>query len=473
MNTNLFKKFIQFAIGNGIVLILGFISAPIITRIISPSEMGKFSMFNTITNLLLVIVLLGIDQSYVRYYYEEEDKSQLLKRCIKIPLVVNFIFCALFLIFYKYISIYIVDEVNFLLVVLIVFHLFGSIFSRFALIQIRMKQRAKLYSLLNILMKIFYLIFIAVFFVLYKDSYMTLILATIIANLLMTLFAIYIEKKEWFGKGRNKLKTVDRELIRYGIPFVFSMAVTWIFQSADRIAIKQFCGYDEVGLYSGAMNIISLLNACQGAFTTFWVPVAYEKYSDNPNDTEFFSKINKIVSVVMLLIAILLITFKDLIVLLLGAEYREAVFIFPYLVFMPIMYTISETTVLGINFKKKTKNHIYIAIISAMVNIIGNLILVPIYGAIGAAISTGLAYIVFFATRTFIANKYYKIKLDLGKFAIATCITYVLATYSSFYTFNIGVFTISTLSIIIIILLYKDIFKELWKLINKNFKIKR
>lgn len=472
MNTNLFKKFIQFAIGNGVVLILGFISTPIITRIISPNEMGKFSMFNTITNLLLVIVLLGIDQSYVRYYYEEEDKGQLLRKCIKIPLIVNSIFCILFLIFYKYISIYIVDEVNFLLVVLIVFHLFGSVFSRFALIQIRMKQRAKLYSLLNVLMKIFYLIFIGVFFILYKDNYMTLILAIIISNLLMTLFAIYREKKEWFGKGSSKLKTVDRELIRYGIPFVFSMAVTWIFQSADRIAIKQFCGYDEVGLYSGAMNIISLLNACQGAFTTFWVPVAYEKYSENPKDSEFFSKINKIVSVTMLLIAILLITFKDLIVLLLGVEYRESVFIFPYLVFMPIMYTISETTVLGINFKKKTKNHIYIAIIAAIVNIIGNLILVPRYGSIGAAISTGLAYIVFFATRTFIANKYYKIKLDLWKFAIATSITYILATYSSFYTFNIGIFTISTLSIIIIIFLYKDIFKELWKLINKNVKNK-
>ena len=121
--------------------------------------------------------------------------------------------------------------------------------------------------------------------------------------------------------------------------------------------------------YSGAMTIIALLNTFQGAFTTFWTPVAYEKYNKNPEDTKFFSNINQIVSVAMLLLSVGLIATKDIIIGLLGKEYSGAQFIFPFLVFMPIMYTISETTVLGINFKKKTKYHGYIAVISAISNI--------------------------------------------------------------------------------------------------------
>ena len=55
MNNKLFKKFIEFGIGNLIVLITGFISSPIITRLILPEEFGKFSMFNTLTSLLIMI----------------------------------------------------------------------------------------------------------------------------------------------------------------------------------------------------------------------------------------------------------------------------------------------------------------------------------------------------------------------------------------------------------------------------------
>lgn len=474
MNNNLFKKFMEFGIGSIITLILGFITSPIITRIISPEQNGKFSMFNTIINLLMVIIILGLDQAYVRYYYEEDEESrnQLLKYCIKIPLMINTILGVIAIIFYKYISIYIVEEVSLSVVVLLIVNLFITIISRFALLQIRMKQKGKIYSLLNIIMKIVNLLFVILIFFVYKDNYMTLILASIYTNFIVTGLAIFFERHEFTKNKKTTLKTSKREILKFGIPLVFSMAITWIFQSIDRVTIKQFSGYEELGLYSGAMSIISLLNAVQSTFTTFWVPVAFERYSVNPNDKEFFKKINKIITLVMLIISIGLISCKDIVVLLLGPKYRGAVFIFPFLVFMPIMYTISETTVLGINFKNKSKYHINVATISAIFNFIGNLILVPKYGAKGAAISTGLAYIVFFSLRTYYSVKLYKVDYELYKFAISTVLVYILAIYSSFNTFNIIIFMLSGINIIIICMLYKDILIEfiniLKNYINKN-----
>lgn len=470
---NLFKKFIEFALGNGIVLILGFLSSPIITRIISPEEMGKFSMFNTVVNLLLLVVLLGVDQSYVRYYYEEEKEGriELLRNCIIIPILVNIVVGVAILFFYKPISIYVIDKASFTIAVLIIIHLTGSIISRFSLLQVRMQQKAKLFSLLNILNKASYLLLVGGFYFIYKNNSLTLIMAIVCSNMIVAFIGIFVERKTWFNfKVKNKMQISKSEIIRYGVPFVFSMAVTWIFQSIDRISIKQFCGYTEVGLYSGAMSIISLLNAVQSAFTTFWVPVAYERYSKDKNDTEFFTNVNKIVSVVMLLLAIGLIVSKDLLVLLLGPKYREAMFIFPYLVFMPIMYTISETTVLGINFKKKTKAHIYIAVISAVFNIIGNMVLVPKYGAKGAAISTGLAYIVFFSIRTYLSNKYYNVDYNIKKFAICTFVTYTLAAYSSFYNFNLIIFILAIISIVVIVIFYFDVFKKGYVILSKKIK---
>ncbi|MGR6005323.1 lipopolysaccharide biosynthesis protein [Bacillus paranthracis] len=158
-----------------------------------------------------------------------------------------------------------------------------------------------------------------------------------------------------FPNKKIELKTKDSELIKFGYPLMFTFLITWLFQSIDRIFIQYFNNYNELGLYSAAFSIIALLNAVQGAFTMFWVPVAYEMYNKDEKNIEFFERINKVVTYLMFLISILMIMFKDVIIFLLGEKFREASVIMPFLVFMPLMYTISETTVLGINFKKEIK----------------------------------------------------------------------------------------------------------------------
>ena len=281
---SLLKKFIEFAMGNFLVLIIGFISSPIITRIISPEEMGKFSIFNTITSLLLIFITLGVDQSYVRFYFEEEEecRSSLLRKCVKITLISNIFVSICMIVLYKPISYFVIEKKSIIIVLLIILHLNWSIISRFALLQIRMKQRGKLYSTLNVVLKLSYLVFVGLLYILFKNNYNTLVIATILSNIVITVMAVAIERKDWFQNNKSKLKVSRKEILKFGIPVAFSMAITWIFQSIDRVTIKEICGYSELGYYTGAMNIIALLNAVQGAFTTFWTPVALEHYSTNP-----------------------------------------------------------------------------------------------------------------------------------------------------------------------------------------------
>lgn len=471
---NLFKKFMEFAMGNGIVLIIGLLSTPIVTRLVLPEEYGRASMFVTITNLIIIVMTLGIDQSYVRFYNDEKEgnRPKLLRRSIKMPLLLNLALGLILLVLYKPISKMIVEEVSFILVMLMLVHSTFSIVSKFALLNVRMKQKGKLYSLLTIFNKVAYLIVVILAFTIFKNDYMTVVLATIIANLVMCLATIACDRISWFDfESKEPLKTTTRELINYGTPFIFSMAIIWIFQSIDRISVRAFSGLKEVGLYSGAMMIIALLTTVQGAFSTFWTPVAYEKYNKNPEDKQFFININEIVSLAMLVISILVIAFKDILIIFIGKEYRGAEFIFPFLVLMPIMYTISETTVMGINFGKNTKAHINVAIISAVANVIGNLILVPKYGAMGAAVSTGLAYVVFFASRTYYANKFYKVKYKLKKFALCVVAVYILAAYSSFYKFNTVILVLTIGSLALVLIMYKNVITDMWGKF-KNRKVK-
>ena len=469
----LLKSFIQFTLGNIMVLVLGLMITLISSRIISPYENGKYSMFVTVTSLITLLSTIGMDQAYVRYNYleDEEKRGVFLKRCLSFPILINIILGICLLLLYKPVSKFIIGKYSFLLVVAIVLNSTFTIIFNFAVLYIRMKQKAIVYSIINSLSKVFYLIIMLISYIYLKDNYFTLIIAIILSNLIVAIVAILLERKDWFYKiGDTKFKTSMGEMVKFGTPFIFSMSIIWVFQSIDKISLKTFSDYTQVGLYAGAINIVSLLNVIQSGFTAFWVPVAYEHYTKKPDDKEFFIFINEIVSFAMLLLSIILIGAKDLIIMLLGSSYREAVNIFPYLVFMPIMYTISETTVLGVNFAKKTRNHIYIAIISAITNIIGNLLLVPRFGAVGAAISTGIAYIIFFASRTYYSNKFYKVNFKLKKFAICIIAIYILAIYSTLNTFNISVILLTLVVMAILLLLYREVIYKIYTMI-KNFMI--
>lgn len=456
----LIKKFIEFAIGNGIVMIIGFISTPIITRMIIPEEFGKGAMFTTITGLIIVIITLGRDQSYIRYYNDEKEhnRGKLLRESIKLPLILNLILGLILMVFYKPVSNMIVGESSFIIVLLMVLHSAFSIIANFALLNIRMKQKGKLYSLFQVVNKVSYLVFIGILFMVFRDSYMTVVLATIISTLVMGGAAILNDRKQLLNfKVDEELNTKSSDLLKYGTPFLFSMSIIWIFQSIDKISLRVFSSLEEVGLYTGAMTIIALLNIVQSTFTTFWTPVAYNQYAKEPENHGFFIEINEIVSMIMLLISIVVIALKDVIILFLGKDYAGAQFIFPFLVLMPIMYTISETTVIGINFSKNTKYHINVAVVSAITNIIGNLILVPKLGAKGAAISTGLSYIVFLIARTYYSKKYYKVNYKLKKLWICIIPVYILAAYSSVYKFNSIIVYLSILSVVIVLAMYRNI----------------
>ena len=464
MNNGLLKKFIEFGMGNFIVLITGFISSPIITRLVMPDELGKFSLFNTLTNLFLFIILCGLDQAYIRFFYEEREDSRgrLLINIIKIPLMINFVLSIILIILYNFLSTLLIGQVSIMLILVMIVHNTFNIINKFSMVVVRMQQKGKAYSFLQVLGRISYIAFIFISLNWFHHDYRVLVFGTVLSNVVVAMIAVAIERKYWFSpKSSSKLNTTTQEMLRFGIPLIFSFSITWILQSTDKFFIEGFNGYAELGIYTAAFTIVSLLNAVQETFVTFFTPVANEHYKKNPKDTEFFTRINVIATVLMFLVGVGIIVFKDIFVMLLGENYREASYIFPFLIFMPLMLTISETTVIGINFHKQTKKHIKISLIAAIVNIIGNLILVPLLGARGAAISTGFSYVVLYIFRTYESNKLYKVNYNQVNLFISLILLTVLAVYASFHPVNIQLIGLGILTIVGVLFLYRRPLLEL------------
>lgn len=468
MEKKLMKKFISFSFGGYISAAIGFFSIPIITRLISPEQYGIFSIINLVTNLSLLTIILGLDQGFVRFFYEEREGNRggLLYNSLKIPMIIFCGYIVMVFLLRRKVGEYLFGEDNIKLIILLLIYTFFTLINRFSFLIIRMKQKGILLSCCQIMQSILGCVLILPFFKIYGDSYKSILTPTVLTLVIITLLSIFVERKFWNFKGVEST-IPQKELLKFSLPLFLTMALTWIFQGFDKIAIKMYSDMAQLGLYAGAFKIVGLLSIIQSGFTTFWIPVAYEKYSNNPNEKIFFEKVNDYISLVMFGVAAILLISKDLIVILLGDKFKEAAQIMPTLIMMPIMYTISETTVLGINFSKDSKKHLYISVVSALFNVIGNMILVPKIGAKGAAISTGFAYILFFSLRTYFSMQLINFKFKLKKIYSITALLMGYAIYLSFYNICILTYSFGIIILIIIILSYVECIKEGIEILKK------
>ena len=93
--------------------------------------------------------------------------------------------------------------------------------------------------------------------------------------------------------------------------------------------------------------------------------------------------------------------------------------------------------------------------IAATVNIVGNLILVPQLGAKGAAISTGISYIILYTARTYESKKLYHVEYNQISLFISLFFLSILAIYASFNPVNLTLLGLGGLTGGMVLMLYR------------------
>ncbi len=465
-SNSLLSGFFHIGLGTMLNMIIGFFTTPIITRIVVPSEYGRLSIFTMYINISIMVLCFGLDQALIRYYYKKKDKNYklwLICNCSILPVIITIIFVAVFSLVINIFNIpfKLSDSLAFLS-----FGVVGQLLYRFATIVLRLENRNKLYSGVYVANKCIY-ICLSLILVLFTDfnHYYCLAFSTVVAFMSTALFSVIKTRKIWKITSGDHFEEIKRkDLIVYGLPFIVSMGLTTLFQSIDKITLDYFCDYSTVGVYTSAMTIVSVFAIVQTTFNAMWAPMMVRHFEESPEDKLFYTKYNSYITVIMFAFGFSLVLFKDIFGLLLGAKYREAAYIVPFLVLEPIMLTVSETTVIGIVVKNKSYMNILVAFISCLVNAIGNIMLVPLVGAKGAAISTGLAYIVFFLARTLIAGLFYKVDCRLFRFLIVTILMILFALLNTFSRFSVWNIVLYLICIVVVIVLYFDSVKSLLQL---------
>jgi len=433
--TGVFASFLQFFYGNFVVLLLGFVSLPLITRVLSKAEYGRTSLFSSVVSIIYICAILGLDQAYIRFFFKDGvDQRKLFKQCLVPPLVLIVILSSVYFVFSDFFNNILFERQGLDVSLLVVSYTLTSVFERFLFLNIRMEQRGKFYSNLNILSKVLYIAFIFIFVKIYGDDFRVGLYALTLPLVIVTggLMVRFLLK----GKGSKKVnhEVTSKDILTYGVPFVPMLLMEWLLSSMDKWSIRIFNDFAEIGVYSAAMQIMTILLTFKITYVAFWAPIAMEKYEKEEESLvkPFFADMFQKVQFLCLAAAFGLTMCRQIIVLILGPGYREAVRIIPYLALMPILSILFEMTGQGVKFKGKIIYFNYASLAAIICNLAGNTLLVPKYKGIGAAIATAATYIVYFIMGTYFANKCYRVEYKFGRFIIGLIVYIIYAGFATF-----------------------------------------
>ncbi len=403
------KRFISFSIGPGVSALIGFVSVPITTWLVAPEDFGKASMFTVFLMLTSLVLFLGMDQAFVREFHAAEDKRKVLFHSVFVPLGFSVLLCCVFLIFHKTITAALYGSSSLLAAVITVVPVPLLVIERFNMLIVRMEEKGRLYSALQIFrrsVQVAFLIGIAYF----HRNFLSVITAQAIAICLTAVVSFVLVKNYWtFSPPVDKL--LLRKLFRFGLPLVPAMILGWVLNAMDKVALRLWADFSEMGIYSAGFKVVSALLLFQAAFTTFWTPTAYRWFETGENIKKF-ERVSSFLSFFLCLVGGSIILFRHVIIRILASAYAPAAVVVPFLIYYPVLYTLSETTVMGIGFTRRTELGIWVSLVAAGTNLIGNWLLVPKFGALGASIATAISYMAFFWMRTILSRAIWE-KLDI------------------------------------------------------------
>lgn len=161
---NFFKKFIGFSLGPIVGAIISFITVPVTSHLVSADQFGLSNMFTIANSIITLIVLVGIDQAYIREYNETRDKKKLLFNSFLVPFIATICVGVVLILFRtQFAQILFSDQSMIKPIVLLAICTPLFIIEKFMLINLRMEEKAFQYSLWNIVSKALNLILTVIF----------------------------------------------------------------------------------------------------------------------------------------------------------------------------------------------------------------------------------------------------------------------------------------------------------------------
>lgn len=231
------------------------------------------------------------------------------------------------------------------------------------------------------------------------------------------LLAMYkFNKGQPFGFSYQK----GKELLRRSYPYILSGMMSAVYSQTDKMMLKQMMGNADVGYYSVAVSICGMWTFVLAAIIDAIFPTIYRLHATNK--AEYERKNRQLYAIVIYMCIVVAIVFtiggRLIVNILYGEEFMPALIAVQIMTWGTMFAYLGVARHAWIVCENGQKYLTAISLVAAIINILMNLLFIPIIGSAGAALASVIAQIVTIVTAIFIRDLRPNTKLMLDAFLL-------------------------------------------------------
>lgn len=409
-----------------------FFTLPIFTRLLGTGNYGRVSLYLTWVNVLTVILSLQVSGTITiaDVHLPEAEQKGYRSSINAMSLLFSVIVFSLVFFFKKPLSNII--QLSQVVLILCVIHSYGKACISFLNAKYTYYKEAEKNFILSVGVSIVSVITSYIFITQignYDAKYMGYICGIALPNIVVglgALFIIFKEGKVFFNKKYWKF------CITLCVPLIFHGLAHLIMSQSDRVMLQAYKTDDVVGIYSLAVNFGLVINILWGAFNNTWVPFYFEDLKNQKLDKVLARGKNYIRLFTILTCGFILLS-PEVFRVFADKSFWGGITLIPV---VAVSYYFVFLYSFPVNFQFFHKKTINIAIgtgVSAVINIILNMIFIPKYSGMGAAVATLIAHVFLFILHHLIAKKIDRTEYNFSMKIYAPEIGFVLMISVCFY----------------------------------------
>jgi O-antigen/teichoic acid export membrane protein len=236
------------------------------------------------------------------------------------------------------------------------------------------------------------------------------------ADLVVTVILVPLMWRWFRPYVRRAWSTADlRRALRFGLPRVPHGLAQQVLDGGNKLLLKPFIDLGQLGVYQNGVTLGTGIKFFTSAFETAWAPFYYAT-ARQPDAKDVFRKMTTYgVAVLALLVAGTTAVARDVILVMLKPEYLTAAPILPLVALGMACQGIYLLTSIGLNLTSRTELYPVATFAAALTGLGAGLVLMPSYGAIGAAVAYLLAFAVQAVVAFLLARRVYPIPYESSR----------------------------------------------------------
>ncbi|MBP2647191.1 MAG: conserved rane protein of unknown function [Gemmatimonadetes bacterium] len=395
-----FKRLGRETMTYGLGVILGravsFLMLPVYTRFLTPADYGIMQLLDLTVDVAAIFFTAGASSGVQRFYFKTTDPAARARLLSTTFFLVLGLGCAgaltlatLSPLIWKY-GLREAGKPWYLLIAAATFALGMTVTMPLNFAQTT--QRARLYLGVSMTKLVLQLSMNIVFVVVLKAGVAGLLYSTLITNLLLgSVLTVWLLRQTGFQFDRQ----VVRDLRRFGVPYQLTWAGSFLLTFGDRFFLQAGPGIAAVGLYSMAYQFGFLLSQLGATpFLNAWNPHRHQlvprpkEERDSHYDRGFFY-FNLLLITVAFGIAVFI---RPVLKVMTTPEFHPAAYLVPIILLAYVAEAWAEVFRFAFDVTERTRYSTYATWIVVAVVLVLYTVLIPRYGAYGAAVATVLGF---------------------------------------------------------------------------------